>query len=248
MSLPSRPRRSPMVVLLDAMLGLATTLQTANLPGSGGGTRRGRAVVVWLVAGVLAAAGGTALLVSAVLHTPDKLADLPPGGGIAALAPATSAAPASVPTRPSSATPTTPTSSPAASKTSASTASRAPEKGTSVVPSSPAGAARLTAVYSAADGLLGYRAQVTVTDAGPGTADGWQLTITMPRATLQLAAVSGATVAQSGTVWTFTPTAETSRIAPGASVTVVFDVRGATLVDGKPTGCRINDQACATAE
>ncbi|GIM97375.1 cellulose binding domain-containing protein [Paractinoplanes toevensis] len=246
MSQPSRPRRSPMVVLLDAMLGLATTLQTANLPGSGGGRRRGRAIVIWLVAGVLAAAGGTALLVSAVLRTPDGLADLPPGGGIAALAPTTSAAPASVTVRPSSATPTT--TSPTPSKSSAPAVSRSPEKGTSVVPSSPAGEARLAAVYTAADGLLGYRAQVAVTGEGPGTADGWQLTITMPRATLQLAAVSGATVAQSGTVWTFTPTAETRQVAAGASVTVVFDVRGATLVDGKPTACSINGEACATAE
>ncbi|GIF22906.1 hypothetical protein BJ973_000736 [Actinoplanes tereljensis] len=242
----SQPHRSPMVVLLDSMLGLATALQTANLPGSGGGRNRGRAVVFWLVGGVLAAAAGTALLVGAVLRTPDGLADLPPGGGIAALGPTASAAATSASARPSSAAPS---SSSASATPTKPTVSPTTGKPSSAAASSPAaGEAKLSAVYTAADGLLGYRAQVTVSSAGPGTAGDWRLTITMPRQTLQLAAVSGATVAQSGTVWTFTPTAETEQIAAGASVTVVFDVRGATLVDGKPTACRVNEEACTAAE
>ena len=109
------------------------------------------------------------------------------------------------------------------------------EAGIAGLGASPAGGSRLTAVYSAPGGLLGYRANVAVTSEGPDAADGWQLTVTMPRATLKLSAVSGATVEQDGTVWTFTPTDETRKVPVGSTVTVVFDVLGATLVDAKPT-------------
>lgn len=234
-------RRSPSVVLLDAMLGLATRLQTANLPGSAGGRRRGRAAVAWLVGGTLVAAGGTALLVGSVLRTPDGLTDLPPGGVVAAPAPSTSATAVPTAIRSSAAARSTaPTSAPAGSRT--------PEKTTTTIPSRPpsaTGGPHLTAAYAAPGGLLGYRANVTVTSDGPAPADDWQLTVTMPRPTLQLAAVSGATVKQNGSVWTFTPTADTREIAPGASVTVVFDVLGATLLDAKPTACAIDGEACS---
>jgi hypothetical protein len=234
-------RRSPSVVLLDAMLGLATRVQTANLPGSAGGKRRGRAAIAWLVGGTLVAAGGTALLVGAVLRTPDGLTDLPPGGVVAAPAPSTSGSAVPVTTR-SSASPSARTTTPVAS---ASSVSRAPEKTTPSGLPSVAGGSHLTAAYSAPGGLLGYRANVAVTSEGPDRADGWQLTVTMPRASLQLAAVSGATVKQDGKVWTFTPTDDTRQVPAGSTVTVVFDVLGATLVDARPTACAINGEACS---
>ncbi|GAA0558692.1 hypothetical protein GCM10010172_47160 [Paractinoplanes ferrugineus] len=236
-------RRSPSVVLLDAMLGFATRVQTANLPGSGGGERRGRAAIAWLVGGTLVAVGGTALLIGAVLRAPDGLTDLPPGGVVAAPAPSTSATPAPpVATRSSaSATPSRPAGSTSAT-------SRPPEKAVPSVPSGgpsvPAGA-HLSAAFSTPGGLLGYRAEVEVTSAGPATANGWQLTVTMPRSTLQLSPVSGATVKQNGTVWTFTPTDDTRRVPAGSTVTVVFDVLGATLLDAKPAACAINGEACS---
>jgi hypothetical protein len=107
-----------------------------------------------------------------------------------------------------------------------------------------AGKAHLAAAYATPGGLLGYRANVTVTSDGSATADGWALTVTMPRSTLQLSAVSGATVAQNGTVWTFTPTDDTRRIPAGSSAVVVFDVLGATLIDAKPTACQIGEEPC----
>ncbi|MEU4245540.1 cellulose binding domain-containing protein [Actinoplanes sp. NPDC026619] len=233
-------RRSPSVVLLDAMLGLATAVQNANLPGSGSksgsGKPRSRAAIVWLVAGVLVAAGITALVVGAVLRTPDHLADLPPGGVVAAPATSTPAAATPATTKPS-ATPTTPA-------TSAPRTSRTPEKTVTASVPPLAGKAHLAAAYATPGGLLGYRANVTVTSDGSATADGWTLTVTMPRSTLQLSAVSGATVEQNGTVWTFTPTDDTRRIPAGSSAVVVFDVLGATLIDAKPTACQIGGESC----
>jgi hypothetical protein len=241
---PPRPRRSLVVVLLDAMLGLVTAVQTGNLPGvRGGGTaRRRRAGMAWLVAGVLAAVGGTAILVSALLRAPDGLAALPPAGVVAAPAPTSGAAVPSA-TRPS------PTSaSPSASATSSSRPSRT--SASAAVPSSAAassGGSLLVADYAAAEGggLLGYRASVTLTSRGPDDAVDWQLTITLPRSTLRIAAVTGATVVQDGAVWTFTPVESTERIPAGVSVDIAFEVRGATLLDATPTACVINDDPCA---
>src|SRR5689334_17908079 len=114
MSQSTRPRRSPSVVLLDAMLNLATKVQTGNLPGSGGGggKRRGRTTLIWLIGGALVVAGGTALLVGVVLRSPGGLADVQPGDVVAA--PATSA-PAAAPLPVSASSPVATPSSPATS-------------------------------------------------------------------------------------------------------------------------------------
>jgi hypothetical protein len=241
---PRQPRRSLVVMLLDAMLGLMTAVQIGNLPGVRGGTvgSRRRAGLAWLVTGVLAAVAGTAILVSALLRTPDGLADLPPAGVVAAPAPTSGAAAPSTTTRPSPsrASPSpSPTSSSRPSRTSASVA----------VPSSPvtsSGGAVLTAAYAAEEGggLLGYRAAVTLTSHGTDEAAAWQLTVTLPRSTLRIARVTGATVAQNGAVWTFTPVEATRLIPAGTSVVIGFEVRGATLVDAAPTACEINDDPC----
>jgi len=253
-----RPRRSPVVVLLDAMLGLATRVQTGNLPGARQATvrpgRSRRAGLVWLIAGVLVVAGGTTILIGTLLKPGGGLTDLPPAGK-AGPAPVNSVgapvtmqqAPAASlsPSAGTSATPSASTSVPASNAVAGGSASAA------VPPPPPAagatsGGSHLTAAYVAkyGSGLLGYRASVTLAADGPGPSANWQLVVTLPRATLQIAAVDGATVKQDGAVWTFTPDADTREIAAGRSAVVVFDVRGATLVDAQPTSCRINGEAC----
>ncbi|GIE95550.1 cellulose binding domain-containing protein [Paractinoplanes rishiriensis] len=236
----SRPRRSPSVVLLDAMLGMAAAVQSGNLPGvRTGTTKRRRPGIVWLIMGVLVAGAGTALLVSAILRGPGGLAALPPAG-VAAPAPIVSS-PVPGSTQPAPSTPAPTTTAVATPRPSRSTSTVAP----SLQPTTPGGA-RLTADYVAANGsgLLGYRATVTLTSHGPDPAADWQLTVTLPRSTLRVAAVTGATVEQAGAVWTFTPDDSTRELRPGATAEIAFDVRGATLVDAQPTDCRIDDDPC----
>jgi hypothetical protein len=237
---PPRPRRSPTVVLLDALLSLATaTVVPATVrPG-----RRPRlAGRLWLAAGVLIVAGGTAIVVGTLLRTPGGLTDLPPAGLGGPAATSSIAPPATAEPSPS------PSATVPATRVAATATTGAPPVPGSTAPSSaPSAGSRLTAAYAAqtGTGLLGYRAGVTLTAGGPAPAADWRLTITLPRPTLQIAAVDGATVVQDGSVWTFTPTGATRQVAPGTPVTISFDVRGATLVDGEPTDCRINGDPCA---
>jgi len=252
----SPPRRSLLVVLLDAMLGLVTAVQTGNLPGIRRGaatqpaSRRGKAGLLWLLAGVLVVAGATTILIGALLRTPGGLTDLPPAG-LAGPAPATSiAAPATTRQSAASPSPSVSTSASASATPSGSGSAPAvvpPPVPTSAGSSSSGGGSHLTASYVAANGsgLLGYRATVTVFASGPAPSTDWQLTITLPRPTLQIAAVSGATAKQNGSVWTFTPVDTTRSIAPGSSAVIAFDVRGATLVDAQPTDCKVNGETCA---
>jgi hypothetical protein len=107
----------------------------------------------------------------------------------------------------------------------------------------------LTASYrtsSATAGLLGYQLAVTVANPGATSKDGWTLTVTLPRPTLLVSGVSGATAARNGSVWTFTPDSGTAAVPAGGSVKVVFDVRGATLIDAAPQDCRIDGNRCGT--
>ncbi|BCJ50614.1 hypothetical protein Asp14428_20890 [Actinoplanes sp. NBRC 14428] len=163
-------------------------------------------------------------MVTVLLQGPDDLSSLPPhtparttvagdtsSSESASALPATSGATGTAPapgTAPTTAAPGAGPSAPLLPPTS----SRPTERAT--VPS----AVALTARYSAANGtgLLGYRAEVAV--ANPGTAghDGWELTLTLPRPTLQIAAVSGATARQDGATWTFAPDATTRSVPAGA--------------------------------
>ncbi|WP_030434506.1 hypothetical protein [Actinoplanes subtropicus] len=238
------PRRSPTVVLLDAMLGLVTAIQTGNFPGRrpAGRPASPRRAGPWLTAGVLVVAGGTAILIGVLMGAPGSLTGLPkPGDAAPPPPPVTSIA-----------APATTTTSPVPARSSASApAARAvvpdPASGSATTSAATNLPGRLTAAYAAADGsgILGYRATVTLHAQGPGPSTGWRLTITLPRPTLQIAAVSGATVEHDGAVWTFTPDAATRRIAAGASATVAYEVLGATLVDAQPTACRVDDVACS---
>ncbi|HEX5202565.1 MAG TPA: hypothetical protein VFW27_21750, partial [Actinoplanes sp.] len=166
---PPRPRRSPSVVLLDALLGLVTAVQTGNVPG------RRRAGLIWLVAGVLVVAGGTTILIGALMRAPGGLTDLtPPEKAAPAPPPVTSiAAPAVTTTRRTSAS---------ASATAKPPSSKAVSSPPPIAPSTSAGS-HLTAAYAAANGtgLLGYKATVTLAAQGPAPSAGWRLTVTLPR-------------------------------------------------------------------
>jgi hypothetical protein len=58
--------------------------------------------------------------------------------------------------------------------------------------------------------------------------------------------VSGATAAQDGSVWTFTPDEATSRVPASGSIELTFVVQGATLIDATPKECRIDSNPCET--
>ncbi|MFC7272996.1 hypothetical protein ACFQS1_03290 [Paractinoplanes rhizophilus] len=231
-----QPRRSPSVVLLDALLRLVTAVQTGNLPG------RRRAGLIWLAAGVLVVAGATTILIGALVRAPAGRTGLTPPGqaappppapvtSIAAPATTTATRRVSAAASPSASVP--PVSSRPAAKAPAGTATTGADS-------------HLTAAYTAANGsgLLGYRATVTLAAQGPGPSTDWRLTVTLPRPTLQIAAVDGATVERDGAAWTFTPDDTTRQIAAGASAVISFEVRGATLVDAQPTDCRVGDEVC----
>jgi hypothetical protein len=246
----TRPRRSLVVVLLDGVLRLFAAVQAGPTPTpkvreAGGRPGVGRYV---LLTGVLAALAGTAVLVVVLVRTPGD--PTPPPDPAAAL-PGLRSRPAG-PSAAGSAAPSGP-GSPATSslgKAATATSPATPVSSLSAVPGAPITESTqvpLTASYqtaSATAGLLGY--QMTVTVANPGTTptNGWTLIVTLPRPTLLVSGVSGATAAQNGSVWTFTPTATTSRVPAGGSVKVVFGVHGATLIDAAPQDCRIDGNRC----
>ncbi|MEV6304106.1 cellulose binding domain-containing protein [Actinoplanes sp. NPDC051861] len=242
-----RPRRSPTVVLLDSLLRAVTAVQTGNLPGRREpGAPPRRTAPLWLLAGVLGTAGGVILLIGVLVGAPGGLIDLPLPGKAAPAPPVVESL------GPAATTQQAPSARPSA--TSAKPSPSASPSLTSAVPapSSPAGTAGnvLTAAYTAANGsgLLGYRATVTLTAEGTGPSRDWRLSITLPRATLQIGGVQGATAEQDGAVWTLTPQDATRTVTPGTPVVITFDVRGATLVDSQPTGCQVNDEPCTGLE
>ena len=249
---PRRERRSPVVVLLDAALALAAALQTGHLPGrrvrEGAPPRRG-AGVLWLTAGIIVAIAGTVLVAVTIIRSPGGLASLPPNA--AEPPPPASAAPIPTVTPGSTVTSTSPSSPSASPSASVSRSSSAAPSGTSTKtrPGSPATtvALPLTARYAVDEGgagLLGYRSTVTISNPAAGSRTGWSLTVTLPRPTLVVAEVSGATAEQDGSTWTFTPDGTTARVPAGGTVAVAFTVHGATLLDAAPQDCRIDGDPC----
>ncbi|MEV4702789.1 cellulose binding domain-containing protein [Actinoplanes sp. NPDC049316] len=248
-----RERRSPSVMLLDALMRLAIAAQSGPQPKVRPAGRSRRGAVGWMVAGVLLAVAGTAVVVAAVIRGPGDLASLPPRAPdkarVAEPAPST-LLPGSTTVPPTSAVTTGGTSP------SASSASAVPVPGSAVpplppgaaTPSSASAAAPLAARYrfpGGGTGLLGYGAEVTIANPGPARKRGWVLTLTLPRPTLQVSGVSGATARQAGSTWTFEPVDATRTVPAGGSVVVEFDVLGATLIDAAPQDCRIDGARCA---
>jgi hypothetical protein len=94
------------------------------------------------------------------------------------------------------------------------------------------------------ESLTRYRATVTVTNPGQVAASSWTVAITLPRETLTLSNVEGATVSRNAATWTIVPAASAASVAGGGSVSVSFQVNGAAVFDATPTACTINGQAC----
>ncbi|WP_433796733.1 cellulose binding domain-containing protein [Actinoplanes sp. CA-252034] len=118
-----------------------------------------------------------------------------------------------------------------------------PSAGASEVPA-PLAATYTTTPYVV--GLLGYRTEVTVTNPGPAVRKGWTLTVTLPRSTLRINQVKGATATQNEAVWTFVPDDTTTSVPAGEQVAISFEVHGATLIDAAPADCRIDTVPCAS--
>lgn len=242
----TRPRRSLVVVLLDAVLRLVAAFHTGGTPTPkvrAAGGRRGVGRYL-LVIGVLAALAGTALLVVVLVRAP---AGSPPPPGRAGSLPGLQSQPAepsaalsALPGLPDpTATPSTSKATPATTRPVTSPTGRTPVTEIAQVP--------LTASYktsSVTAGLLGYRMTVTVANPGEAPKDGWALTVTLPRSTLRITGVNGATAAQDGSEWSFTPDTTTSRVPASGSVELTFDVQGATLINAAPEDCRIDGNPC----
>ncbi|MEV6637241.1 cellulose binding domain-containing protein [Actinoplanes sp. NPDC051470] len=253
-------RRTVTVVVLDWLLGLAARVQAGPTPQprvrTAALSRRSRLWRVLLAAGVAAALGGTAMLITVLVRTPDAsplrpetAAGLPgppspPPGTVVAQSPS------APPTRTDSAPSLPPLPSASASASSGKAAVPTFPLPGGGAPSASAGgsAPALTARYATSSllvGLLGYHMVVTVTNPGAATRNGWTLVVTLPRKSLSVGGVSGASADQDGAAWTFTPDDSTSRIPAGKSVSIAFDVRGATLLNAAPAGCTIDGAPCS---
>jgi hypothetical protein len=210
----------------------------ANAPGALGRLLRGSngPVVVGVTAGVLATVLGTAVLVAAFLWPSGRPA---PAAG----SPPSAAAPPSAGGHSGGSAQQVPSASVSASPS----ASTKPAPGTSG-----AGGSRTTApvpltarfTKGADGGLAAYPATVAVSNPGTAPVTGWTVVLTLPRSTLNVTDVSGATVTRDGAVWTFIPDSGAVQVAGGRSVTVSFRVSGAALLDATPTACTIDGRPC----
>ncbi|WP_436534947.1 cellulose binding domain-containing protein [Actinoplanes sp. HUAS TT8] len=244
----TRRRRSLSVVVLDGMLRLYSAMQSGPTPTPKvrePGRRRGFGRWALIVAAV-AALGGTALLVVVLARgggnpaaPPDPAAALP--GPPSPPAAAQASPVVSVRTSTSAASSLGPAATATRSFASAPVTSRS-------VPVTEATTVPLTASYgtsSVTGGLLGYKMTVTIANPGATAKDGWALAVTLPRSTLRVTSVTGATATQDGSTWTFAPDATTGQVAAGGSVVVTFGVSGATLIDAAPQSCTIDGNPCA---
>jgi hypothetical protein len=237
-----RLRRAPTVVVLDTVLNaLGSTrrrvdaLRQPPRPGR-------RAVAAGIAAAVAVPVIGSVTLVVMVLRSPEGLLPLTapmrpastveePPGGTAPSPPPSAAAEESTSPRP----PTSSTGSELAVPPSATGA-----------PVGPAVPATLTARYAKQEtggSLLGYRASVTINNSGAVPVAGWTMTITLPRRTLTISDVSGASARQQGATWTFTPDSGTVTVPGHRSVLVSFQVNGAAVA-ADPVACTIGGRRC----
>ena len=204
----------------------------ANAPGGLRRLLRGAdmSVVLGLIAGAFATLLGTAVLVAAFVWPPVR--STPAAGS-----------PPSVPGHPRGSAQHVPS----ASVTASPSRSTKPTPGTSISSGSRTAApVPLTARFTkgADGGLAGYQATVAITNPGTAPVSGWTVTLTLPRSTLNVTDVDGATVTRDGAVWTFIPVSTTAQVAAGRSVTVSFRVSGAALLDATPTACAIDGRSC----
>jgi endoglucanase len=100
----------------------------------------------------------------------------------------------------------------------------------------------LTAEYKTETVRLGgYRGVVTVTNPGQTPITGWTVVISLPVLNLTVRDPAGAEYHQTGQSVTFTPSADTRVVRPGAGVLFSFEVDGV----GKPTACAIDGRPCS---
>jgi hypothetical protein len=241
-----RQRRSLSVVILDGMLRLSTILSgptpTPKVRASRTRTRGGGGRYLLIVAAIVALAG-TALVAVLLTRSPGDPAASPDAADALPAAPPRSAVAA-----PSAVASVRAATSAGAAVTATRPVSRSPVASGSTDASGSA-PARLTASYrisSATAGLLGYKMTVTVANPGVAPADGWALTVTLPRPTLTVTGVSGATATQSGSTWTFVPSADTAAVPADGTAVISFGVMGATLIDAAPKSCTIDATPCTT--
>lgn len=236
-----RMRRTLPVVILDATIAIFTALQLGRVPWAGKiGTKR--TAVIWMSAAGAAAVAGTVALLITFLHSPDGLAPL----GVGSPPPTAVDQPAGVPAPSASTQPGVAGLGASPAPPAEVDAGGSPTAGhpTTLPPGSPV---PLTARYAVAEngqGLLGYAATVAIANPGAIQARDWQLAVSLPRPTLMVTDIVGATARQEGSTWIFTPDARTAPLAPGGSAQVSFVVRGATLINATPTACTINGNPC----
>ncbi|MEV4283020.1 cellulose binding domain-containing protein [Actinoplanes xinjiangensis] len=249
---PARGRRSPADVVRDAAWRLATAMLTAPSPeprvrtarAPGERSAAGRFV---LVVGGLAAVAVTMLLVVLVVTRPYQQSARPEQAAGLPERPAAAPSP-SAPASPTPATTSRAAGSPSppsrAAVSSVSPPASPPAAASAVAVAVPLAATYRTTPYVA--GLLGYRTEVTVANPDTAARDGWTLTVTLPRSTLWINQVEGATVTRQDAVWTFVPDESTTAIPPGGQVGISFEVHGATLLDAAPADCRIDGAPCTS--
>jgi uncharacterized protein YndB with AHSA1/START domain len=145
---------------------------------------------------------------------------------------------ASAPTAPdpTSGAPVPPALRPGVTGTVAPTPQPEPEPSVAPLPGDPAWRAAYRTLRSSASGFTGT---ITVTNNTNAAAAGWVVRVTLS-ADARLGTVRRANGAQSGTTVTFTSKNPRQRVGPGASLTLEFDVSGAS----GPTGCSIEGGSC----
>ncbi|MEU4692863.1 cellulase family glycosylhydrolase [Actinoplanes sp. NPDC023714] len=85
----------------------------------------------------------------------------------------------------------------------------------------------------------GYQGQVTVTNDTSSTLNTWKVELTLPAGTT-VGQAWNATMAVSGSTYTFTPAGWNATIAAGSSANFGMIVNGS----GRPTSCLVNGKAC----
>ncbi|BCL13944.1 chitinase [Micromonospora sagamiensis] len=111
---------------------------------------------------------------------------------------------------------------------------------TTLVMAAPAQAAGPTATFvRTADWGTGWEGRYTITNGGPATITGWQVTFSLPAGTT-LGSYWDATLSSAGQRHTFTNRSWNGTVAPGASVSFGFLATGS----GSPTDCTVNGAPC----
>ncbi|MET8353144.1 cellulose binding domain-containing protein [Micromonospora sp. NPDC005206] len=228
-----------MIVLLDRIVAVAASVRLV-LTGRGD-VSRATWVAVIAALGVLIA---TAVSVIGVLRTPEGLTpvalDPPPSADQVGTMPTDT--PRAGQARPAATSPTRPV------PPQATAAPPTPEPSTSTTAPTPVTApptpAALRADFAIAENaLLSYGAAVTISNPGEAPVARWKLAITLPRESLRVSSVEGATASQDGAVWTFVPDGSAGQVPGSPSVRVTFRVNGSSI-GSTPTACTIDEVAC----